>query len=210
LLALHFDPAWRRWNAWGIRGRFEATARRTRTLVWVVPLSAAMIALALAHGRLGSFQVISRTFDPEVFPAAAVHEAKRLDLEGPIFSEFTWNAYIEYVWPERKIFIDGGTDFFGEDILRQYLRVKGLGPNWRGILDKWGISTLLLRGGTPLARETVRDPRWMMTYCDTLAVILRRTRPVEPPSLAQSDSAESRLRACTHPVGPPPADDTPE
>jgi len=169
-----------------------------------------MIALGIAHGSLGSIQLISRAFDPTVFPATAVREAKRLDVKDPVFSEFTWNAYIEYVWPERKIFIDGGTDFFGEDVLRQYLRVKGLGPGWRDILNKWGISTLLLREASPLAREAVRDPRWQMSYCDTLAVILVRASSVEPRTLAQADSAEHSLRACGRARGSTPTDDQPE
>jgi hypothetical protein len=205
LLALHMDRVWRDLpDIRGIRGRFEATAIRTATFTWAVPAALLMLGLAFAHGRLGSAKLIADRFDATVFPRAAVERAKSARLEGRMFGEFTWNAYVEYAWPEQKIFIDGGTDFFGEELFREYSTIKSLGAGWRDLLKKWDISTLLLLRQSPLAREASRDGRWAPWYCDSLAVVFRHAEAPRPMLPAQADSAERAMTTCGGTVSAPP------
>jgi hypothetical protein len=197
LLALHMDEAWRRLpDPRGIRGRFEAATARSATVIWSLPAMVLMLALALGHGRVGSAQLIDDRFDPTVFPIAAVRQARSEHLEGRLFTEFEWGGYVDYAWPEQKIFIDGGTDFFGEDLLRQYGRIKGLSPGWRGLVSKWDISLMVLRRKSSLAHELLRDGRWHPWYCDSLAVVLRRSDRVTAMAPATADSAEHAIANC--------------
>src|SRR6185295_11951441 len=86
LLALHMDRVWRDLpDIRGIRGRFEATARRSATLIWSVPATLVILGLAAAHGRIGSAQLVADQFDGKVFPQIAVQEARRRHLDGRIF-----------------------------------------------------------------------------------------------------------------------------
>jgi hypothetical protein len=75
-------------------------------------------------------------------------------------------------------------------------------PGWRDILQRWDIGLALLSPGSSLAHELSRDSRWTPWYCDSVAVILRRSADMPPYSGAAADSAEHRLSACSHPSRP--------
>jgi len=204
VVALHVDEFWRRLpDPGGVRGRFEATATHTASLPWALPILVLLCWLAAAGGRIGSQQIIADRFDATIFPVAAVAKARRQQLEGRLFTDLAWGGYVVYAWPEQKIFIDGGTDFFGEDVFREYAKVRRMSPGWRDVLAKRDVSVTLLERKAALTHELTRDPRWNLWYCDSLAVILRRS----PPSaavMANADSAEQRLNDCakrsSHPL----------
>lgn len=197
ILAIHVDELWRRLpDPGGVRGRFETTARDTSTLPWALPMAVLLAGLAVAGGRVGSLQLIRDEFDGTIFPVAAVAKARKEHLEGRLFSEFAWGGYLVYAWPEQKIFIDGGTDFFGEDIFREYGTIKQMTPGWRDRLAKRDISLMLLRRESTLAHEMARDGRWNLWYCDSLAVLLRRSPATSAMTPAVADSAEHALDTC--------------
>jgi hypothetical protein len=197
ILALHMDDVWRRLpDPGGVRGRFEVTARSAATLPWSLPVVLLLAALALAGGRVGALQLIRNEFDQTVFPVAAVAKARSEHLEGHLFSEFAWGGYLVYAWPEQKIFIDGGTDFFGEDLFREYETIRRMEPRWRDRLAQRDISLVLLRRESALAHEIARDGRWKLLYCDSLAVLLRRSPATSARTQSAADSAERALDEC--------------
>jgi hypothetical protein len=197
LLALHLDSAWRRLpDPGGVRGRFEVTARQTSTLPWIIAAIVLLGGLAISRGRIGSLQVIQDQFDRTVFPVDAVARARSANLKGHLFSEFTWGGYLIYAWPEQKIFIDGGTDFFGDDIFREYLSIKQMEPGWRSRLAQRDIALALLRPESGLAHELAREGSWRIWYCDSVAALLRRTPAPPIISLLAADSAEQTLNHC--------------
>src|SRR6478672_2727299 len=207
LVALHVNDAWRGLpDPRGIRRRFGATAETGSTLPWVLPIVVAFVLLGLAHGRVGSTQVVADDLDPATFPIAAVAKGRAAGLEGRIFSEFVWGGYLVYAWPEQRIFIDGGTDFFGDSLYEEFSRVRRLSPGWRKILQRWDIGLALLQPKSALAHELVRDSRWRPWYCDSVAVILRRDpdQP-DPYSRTGADSAEHDLASCSRPGRPEPS-----
>jgi hypothetical protein len=208
ILALHLDELWRRLpDPGGVRGRFEATAAQTSTLPWALAIGVLLCWLAAAGGRVGSLQLIRDRFDGTVFPVAAVAKARNEHLQGHLFNDFAWGGYVVYAWPEQKIFIDGGTDFFGEDVFREYVKIKGLGPGWRELLAKRDISLMLLERDAALTHELARDGRWNLWYCDSLSVMFRRSPDGSAVTPADADSAEHALEACarrpSHPLGDP-------
>jgi len=203
ILALHGDSVWLRLpDARGIRRRFALAAHSSVTAIWIVPVAVGMLLLGLNRGRLGTAQLIEDRFDPATFPVTAVNYAKANRLDGRIFSEFTWNGYLEYAWPAQKIFIDGGVDFFGEDLFREYGTVSHLGAGWRNVLRRWKISDLLIKHESSLARESVRGGEWQVIHCDSLAVLLHRSSLPVPMSPAQADSAEHELSKCSSATRP--------
>jgi hypothetical protein len=197
VLALHLDELWRRLpDPGGVRGRFESTAGDTVTLPWTLPVGALLAVLVMTGGRLGSLQLIRREFDSTVFPVNAVAHARKEQLGGRLFSEFTWGGYLIYAWPEQKIFIDGGTDFFGEELFREFSKIKQMTPGWRELLKKWNISLILLQRQSSLAHEIARDPSWTLQYCDSLATLFHRSPAILPVTAARADSAEHVLGSC--------------
>jgi hypothetical protein len=196
ILALHLDSLWRRLpDPRGVRARFETTAQSTATLIWMIPAVVLIVTLALGRGRLGSAQLIRDEFDATVFPVAAVSRAREHELKGRLYHEFAWGGYLLYAWPQQRIYIDGGTDFFGEDLFREYSMIKGMAPGWRDRLRAHDISLLLLRREAPLSHQIARDGTWNMWYCDSLAVMFRRSEAASG-ARGSANSAEDDLSAC--------------
>ncbi len=175
VLALHFDAAVRRLpDPRGIRAVFERDARRGTTAVFIGAIGTVMVLVALLQGRLGPWRPVPDRLDPSVFPIAAVDYARAEGIQGRIFHEFIWGGYLLYAWPEQRVFIDGGTDFYGPDLMRTFIEIRGLKPGWRETLANWKVSVLLIAPGASIANELVRDGDWGVRYCDKTAALLER------------------------------------
>ena len=48
-----------------------------------------------------------------------------------MFNNFVWGGYLMHAWPEQRVFIDGGTDHYGERLFNEYIQVWTLDPGWR-------------------------------------------------------------------------------
>jgi hypothetical protein len=150
------------------------------------------LTLALRHGRIGDAQVIPNAFDPQVFPVALVRAARADNLQGRIFHEFTWGGYLLYAWPEQKIFIDGGTDVLGPDIMRTQMEVTRLEPAWRKHLTDWKVDWALIGSRGRLAGQLAREPGWRLDSCDRTAALFR----FDGPSARADSLAPPRLAVC--------------
>jgi hypothetical protein len=124
--------------------------------------------------------VVPDRFDSKAFPVAATGQARRASLEGRMFNAFIWGGYLLHAWPERRVFIDGGTDHYGEALFNEYIQVWNLDPGWREVLARHDVDLALLPPSSRLADELVRHEDWRQWYCDSTAVILRR-----PPAAAR-------------------------
>jgi hypothetical protein len=198
VLALHVDPEWRLLPDFrGIRAVFARDAGRGTTLPWIAPIVVALLLLGMSHGRVGRIRLLAEGFDANVFPVDAVRRARAERLEGRIFSEFTWGGYLLYAWPEQRVFLDGGTDFYGAELLRTQMEIRSLAPDWRQRLRAWNIGLILVGSGSTLAYELTHEPGWSLWYCDKTAALFRRTPASTPP--LPGESSEMKLRACSPP-----------
>jgi hypothetical protein len=117
---------------------------------------------------------------------AVVRRARAEHLQGHIYHSFIWGGYLIYAWPEQKVFIDGGTDFYGTDLLKNYMAIGGLAPGWRDSLAQWNISLALIQPGSSLAHELLREPGWRLHDCDATAALLQRAGGIAEPLRADS------------------------
>lgn len=178
VLALHITPEWRRLpGIGGIRAVFERDEHRRRSGPWALGLTVLFVVVALNRGSIGWLTVVPNAFDPQVFPVAAVEEARREGVAGNLFHEFIWGGYLLLEWPEQRVFIDGGTDYYGTELYREFIETITLTPGWRDKLDERNVSLALLGTGSPLAHELARDSAWGVRYCDDSAVLLQRGYP---------------------------------
>jgi hypothetical protein len=173
LLALHIDPAWRSLTQLRrLRMSFEKAAAAASTGPWVAAAAAIAIAIAAAHGRVGAEQVIGDRFSGRRMPIQAVDAARHAGLQGRLFADFGWGGYLLYAWPEQKVFIDGGADFYGSALMRDYGIIRSLRPGWRGLMDRWHFDILMVRPEASIASELTQQGSWRYWYCDSTAVIL--------------------------------------
>lgn len=189
LVAIDWDADWRKVPLFRrLRVALETGSHGASTRAWVA--SAALLAMAVGGGRgnvLGH-QLIANEFSNARLPVAAVTAARASHLSGRLFSDFGFGGYILYAWPEQKVFIDGGTDFYGDSLMRDYSTIRGLKPGWRELVRKWDFAVMVLRVTAPVAAELVHDGGWTYWYCDGKTVVIvredgSRTRAPARPSV---------------------------
>jgi hypothetical protein len=199
LVALTYDAEWR---ALPVLRRAKEVFQRehagTHGGVAAAVGGLILIALAFAGGTVAGVEVIPARFDPKVFPVDAVAKARAEHLDGKMFNNFIWGGYLLHAWPEQRVFIDGGTDHYGDKLFDEYVQVWNLEPGWRDVMRRYGIDLALIPPGSRLAHELAGDLGWKVWYCDSTAVILRGH--MDRAGTSRSDSA---LASCS-----PPPDST--
>jgi hypothetical protein len=196
--ALALDGWWRALpDPRGLRDGFGRAANAASTWPWVALGTALALVVALRHGRLGGAQVVPDAFDTTLFPVELVRAAREERLEGRIFHEFTWGGYLLYAWPEQKIFIDGGTDVLGADLMRTHMEITHLQPGWRKHLADYEVEWALVAPRTPLAAQLAHEPGWRLDRCDRTAALFHADGPAAP----LDAQAPARLAVCADTSG---------
>jgi hypothetical protein len=199
VLALHLDPEWRALpDPRGIRGTFQRESPGRKTGTWSVAVTIVLLLLSVSASPFARLELIPGRWNPPVFPVEATAKARRAGLTGRIYNEFFWGGYLLKEWPAQRVFIDGQTDFYGDELMRQHARIHVLDPGWRELLHRWEIDLVLMPSRERLPHELARDPAWRIWHCDSTAVILRRDTTWAP--RADPDSAEAALFRCAPPV----------
>jgi hypothetical protein len=141
-----------------------ATWRRPKLLVVIWPLVAILLLrLAFVGGGWEHAQV-GREPTARTYPAGAVDYLRTHDLPGNLFSSYHWGGYLIYeLYPERSVFIDGRMDLY-DDVIVPYLKVMGLNPGWRHVLDEYDVRLILVEKDGPLAVVLADDPSWQLAF----------------------------------------------
>ncbi len=155
--------------------KFEEDDKRGKALPWIGGMVIALCIIASTQGRIGPFQVIPNHFSSEVFPVEAVQKARDTKLERmKFFHIYIWGGYLLYAWPEQKIYIDGQSNYFGSELIEEYLKVEKADPGWENILRERDINAILIWSDSRLA-DTVRNhPDWSIWHEDQTAIIFLR------------------------------------
>lgn len=173
---------------------FDETDRLGRVhLASVMPL--ALIGLLLFAPPAGSEKFIS-TYDPNFYPEKALPLLMAPDVKH-IFAEDEWGDYLVYhLYPKKGVFIDGRSDFYGDEFGERYLDVMNVQPGWQKTLDKYAIDTIVIAPRFALATTLKISRDWRVVYDDHITLVFRRN-PVEPVSLVTSSEGNDRDRVIT-------------
>lgn len=147
--------------------RMDRDDRTLRPWPWM------LAGFALIAWALGPGSPLYR-FDPVVFPVQAVERLGEIDTSGPVFNHMHWGGYLLYVRPDVPVFIDGQTDFYGEELAREYLQALNGRPGWDAVLARHGVEWTLTRSDAALNQLLALDPGWRQLYSDGVATIYRR------------------------------------
>jgi hypothetical protein len=139
-------------------------------------------------------------FDLSGYPTAAVSYIEGRDCPDNIFVRERWSGYLLWAMPDRKLFFDGKGGFSPEAALAhaELVRIK---PGWRGVAQRFDISTFLLERGSPLTVVLGEAADWRRVYTDSLAEVFVRVaeeqeRVIHPRSPAphQSETSQAGIR----------------
>jgi len=143
--------------------------------LWPAVVMALSLWVCLHHGRLGSDQILNARFDEQRFPVQAADFLARQQVREPIFTSDYWGGYLIYrLYPQLKVVVDDRHDLYGEDFLRNYLKLIHVRPGWDGILDSWQVNWVLLPPNTSLAGTLKEETQWRVAYDDGAAILFHR------------------------------------
>jgi hypothetical protein len=127
-------------------------------------------------------------FDPDRYPAGAI-ETIRHDPTARIFTYDQWGDYLIYrLYPHTKVFVDGRSDFYGNDFEEKCIAVLSVKYDWEKILGGFGIDTILLPPSAPLSGALKESSRWRVVYDDGVALVFRSAQK----TAGESSSAATR------------------
>jgi hypothetical protein len=138
-------------------------------------------------------------FDPTFYPAGAL-ATLRGDPEGRIFTNDEWGDYLIYrLYPDHKVFVDGRSDFYGDDFEEKYMSAYFVKYDWEETLGSFGVNTILVPPNAPLCGALKESRKWRLVYDDGISLVFRsvsRTVGVQV-SAAKSDGGDGRDREVT-------------
>src|ERR1019366_6066033 len=137
-------------------------------------------------------------FDPKSYPAGAI-ETLRHDSSARIFTFDQWGDYLIYrLYPRTKVFVDGRSDFYGDDFEDQCANVLNVKYDWEKTLSHFGVDTILLPTSAPLAGALKESSRWRVVYDDGVALVFRPAQTTAGESISAATSGgPSRDRKIT-------------
>ena len=113
-------------------------------------------------------------FDPTFYPAKAL-ASLRSDTAARVFTDDEWGDYLIYTG--RKVFVDGRSDFYGDDFENKYIDVLNVRYGWEKTLSKFGVDTILMPPNAPLTGALKESSRWRVIYDDGRALVFRSNNP---------------------------------
>ncbi|RPI20115.1 MAG: hypothetical protein EHM65_00275 [Acidobacteriales bacterium] len=113
-------------------------------------------------------------YDPKKYPAQALEVLRGAEFSRSIFTNDEWGDYLIYrSFPGTKVFIDGRSDFYGDDFLDKYIGVLKPKYTWEATLAEHGVDTILLPVGAPLVSTLKESHCWRPVYDDGMAIVFR-------------------------------------
>ncbi|MBI5085737.1 MAG: hypothetical protein HZB13_14200, partial [Acidobacteria bacterium] len=126
-----------------------------------------------------------KDFPPSRFPIKMVEKHAELLVRSRVYAEDQWADYLIYrLSPRQKVFFDGRSDFYGEQISREYCMLMNGTHRWKELMAKYDFNAVLIRPDWPLASLLKEQPGWRVVDDDTKAILFERlpTTPSQPNS----------------------------
>ncbi len=131
------------------------------------------------HGRLGARQLMSAEFNPAKFPAGAANYLANSGIRQQVFSPDSWGGFLIYrLYPNFRVYMDDRHDFYGEQFVKDYVKVRDVEPGWQEVLARWKVNYVLIKPASALANTLEEMPEWRTAYRDNAGVVFARVRPL--------------------------------
>jgi hypothetical protein len=136
------------------------------------------IGMILLIGLMASTPQLSYTFREDKLPVDAVKFFQKQKLTGNMFNNDEFGDYIIYAaWPEYKVFFDGRSDMYGEDIGNEYLKVTQIKSGWEDILTKYNVNWIIFHTKWSISNVLKEKKDWKLIYSDKVASIFVKNTP---------------------------------
>lgn len=146
----------------GYGDRLQVIDRQLRGFA-IVPLLAILIFASIRT---------SAAFPSKRLPVAASSVVATLPASAHILAPDTFGGYLIYRFNgERKVFVDGRSDFYGVEFMDRYSGLLQGAPGWTHEFNRWNFTYALLPPGLALV-PALEASGWREIYRDRTAVLL--------------------------------------
>lgn len=135
----------------------------------------AVIALCFALAFLRTPSAAARAqFSAATFPVVAAEAVQRLPMNARLLAPDFFGGYLIYRFNgERKVYVDGRSDFYGAEYMRQYLRLIEVRPGWLETVQRFEFTHVLLPNRYSLV-PALEAAGWKRIYSDNVATLLEK------------------------------------
>jgi hypothetical protein len=110
-------------------------------------------------------------FPEDQFPVAAARRIEHLPAGARILAPDRYGGYLIYHFSgHRKVFVDGRSDFYGTEFMRDYFRLMETRPGWQEIAERYQFTHALVPVDSPLA-SALPAAGWPLIYVDATAAL---------------------------------------
>jgi hypothetical protein len=135
----------------------------------------------------------STGFDPAKFPVRAANFIP----DGRVFTKDQWGGYLIYRFGgQKKVFIDGRSDFYGQSFLETYAEVADVKPGWQNVLKQYDVRVVLIPSDHALASALALTPEWKRVYTDSVAAVFEINPSPSGRGLGEGLRAPATLSTC--------------
>jgi hypothetical protein len=143
-------------------GEIELARRPDR--VWI-PVLAAAVLIITTVGRAP----FPRTLEGQnLTPGAAAFIAAHTDRFERMFNTDSLGGVLIWrFWPALRVFVDDRVLVYGDHfIMDDYLVVLSARSGWRAVLDRWRVTSAVVKADAPCAALLREAPEWTVAYED--------------------------------------------
>ncbi|GAP10713.1 hypothetical protein BECAL_01888 [Bellilinea caldifistulae] len=118
--------------------------------------------------------VVVSAYEARFYPQKAVAYLKEKGIpDGRLWNSYGWGGYLIWNMPETPVFVDGRTDLFGDEILKDWLNILNTGEGWEEAVEKWKIGWFLIEPQQPVVEKLIKKG-WRVLYEDEVSIVVAR------------------------------------
>lgn len=106
-------------------------------------------------------------------PLGAARYIDRENPPGQIFNSYNWGGFLIWELNGYPVFVDGRTDLYGDDVLREWLSIANAEEGWQAKLESRDVHLVLLEPSWPLTKVLAYEG-WQLLYEDKISVLYGR------------------------------------
>jgi hypothetical protein len=168
----------------GIRGRGDILALSHAPLLlrpsaWRGAVNLGLLMLVVSLAVVKVWIPLSLAFNEqkqrEGLPVDAVAWIRQHRLVGEMYNPDNWGGYLIWaLWPDYRVFVDGRTDLYGDEFLRQHLDVQLARPGFEETLVAYDVNLVLTYPDDALSAQLACMGGWEEVYRDEVAAVWGR------------------------------------
>jgi hypothetical protein len=110
------------------------------------------------------------------FPEAGARFVQAEYPDARLLNHYDWGGYLINELYPRKVFIDGRSEFYGPELMNDFLTLDTVGAGWEGVIEEYGVEVILIKDGSPLSHRLDAVPEdWTRAFTGEVEVVFARS-----------------------------------